>query len=108
MSYCNKEKITDLAYNLWEEAGKPEGDGFDFWIRAEEVVCNNHTKVEMKKNKPMIASLVPTVLSYRPNKVNEHLIRLVAYYLWEEAGKPEGDGVNFWLEAERKLHFYRE
>ncbi len=25
----------------------------------------------------------------------------VAYYLWEQAGRPEGDGVEFWLEAER-------
>ena len=25
----------------------------------------------------------------------------VAYSLWEEAGRPESDGVEFWLEAER-------
>jgi hypothetical protein len=26
-----------------------------------------------------------------------------AYKLWETAGKPNGDGVRFWLEAERQL-----
>ncbi len=26
-----------------------------------------------------------------------------AYYLWESAGKPESDGVEFWLEAEKCL-----
>lgn len=31
-------------------------------------------------------------------------IRVRAYHLWAYAGKPPGDGVSFWLEAERELH----
>jgi DUF2934 family protein len=30
-------------------------------------------------------------------------IRLCAYQKWEAAGKPAGDGVQFWLEAEQEL-----
>jgi len=30
-------------------------------------------------------------------------IRLCAYQKWEAAGKPPGDGVPFWLEAEQEL-----
>lgn len=30
-------------------------------------------------------------------------IRLCAYLKWESAGKPTGDGITFWLEAEREL-----
>ena len=30
-------------------------------------------------------------------------IRLAAYYKWEQAGRPCGDGVHFWLEAEREF-----
>jgi Protein of unknown function (DUF2934) len=30
-------------------------------------------------------------------------IRLCAYRKWESAGKPTGDGIQFWLEAEREL-----
>jgi hypothetical protein len=30
-------------------------------------------------------------------------IRMCAYFRWETAGKPPGDGVIFWLEAEREL-----
>jgi hypothetical protein len=30
-------------------------------------------------------------------------IRLSAYRKWESAGKPTGDGVQFWLEAEQEL-----
>lgn len=30
-------------------------------------------------------------------------IRVCAYLKWESAGKPPGDGVQFWLEAEETL-----
>jgi hypothetical protein len=30
-------------------------------------------------------------------------IRLRAYEKWTQAGCPSGDGVSFWLEAEREL-----
>jgi hypothetical protein len=41
----------------------------------------------------------------KPNgkTVREEDIRLCAYCKWEAAGRPGGDGVNFWLEAEKEL-----
>lgn len=30
-------------------------------------------------------------------------IRTRAFQMWERAGKPDGDGVTFWLDAEREL-----
>lgn len=33
----------------------------------------------------------------------EAAIRLDAYARWEAAGRPPGDGMNFWLEAEREI-----
>lgn len=30
-------------------------------------------------------------------------VRQLAYRKWEEAGRPDGDGAEFWLEAEREL-----
>lgn len=33
----------------------------------------------------------------------EDLVRERAYLLWEKAGCPEGDGVEFWVLAEREL-----
>lgn len=33
----------------------------------------------------------------------EESIREKAYLLWEAAGYPEGDGVDFWLQAEQAL-----
>jgi hypothetical protein len=38
-----------------------------------------------------------------PAAPSEADIRERAYRLWEEAGRPAGDGVEFWLRAEREL-----
>lgn len=35
--------------------------------------------------------------------VSDEDIRLCAYQKWEAVGKPTGDGVQFWLEAEQEL-----
>jgi DUF2934 family protein len=35
--------------------------------------------------------------------VSDEDIRLAAYQKWEAAGKPTGDGVQFWLQAEQEL-----
>jgi hypothetical protein len=34
---------------------------------------------------------------------DEEQIRARAYALWEQAGRPDGDGTQFWLEAEKEL-----
>jgi hypothetical protein len=36
-------------------------------------------------------------------KVSADDIRLCAYRKWESAGKPPGDGIQFWLTAEQEL-----
>lgn len=33
----------------------------------------------------------------------EEMIRLRAYQKWEAAGKPQGNGVQFWVDAEQEL-----
>jgi hypothetical protein len=33
----------------------------------------------------------------------ENSVRARAYALWEHAGRPAGDGVEFWLRAEQEL-----
>jgi hypothetical protein len=39
----------------------------------------------------------------RKNVVPEGIIRIRAYQKWEAAGKPNGQSLRFWLEAEREL-----
>lgn len=33
-----KQEIREKAYYLWLNAGKPESDGVEFWLEAENVV----------------------------------------------------------------------
>lgn len=41
----------------------------------------------------------------RPDgKPTEADIRARAFALWEQAGRPESDGVEYWLRAEQELH----
>lgn len=35
-SAISEEAIMERAYILWEEAGRPECDGVEFWVRAEQ------------------------------------------------------------------------
>lgn len=37
------------------------------------------------------------------NGVSEEDIRLCAYQKWDRAGRPTGDGAQFWLQAEQEL-----
>jgi hypothetical protein len=37
------------------------------------------------------------------NSGSEDAIRLRAYQKWEAAGKPEGNGLRFWLEATQEI-----
>ena len=33
--HADEDRIRDRAYELWEAAGRPEGDGVEFWYQAE-------------------------------------------------------------------------
>jgi len=35
---CKEAEIRELAYQKWEQAGRPEGDGKNFWLEAEKEV----------------------------------------------------------------------
>ena len=45
------------------------------------------------------------ILTTKPEwqQVPEEYVRVRAYYLWEEAGCPDGDGSEFWTRAESEL-----
>ena len=58
-------------------------------------------KSSSKWSLPARSASAPTALEGQP--VTEDDIRLRAYRNWEAAGRPDGDGVGFWLEAEQEL-----
>ena len=38
------QRIRETAYGLWEQAGYPEGQEHDFWLRAEQIVDGKDDK----------------------------------------------------------------
>lgn len=49
------------------------------------------------------SSVASGAKNHNARSVSAEDIRLSAYRKWEIAGKPIGDGSQFWLEAEREL-----
>lgn len=39
------KEISDLAYSLWEKAGKPISNGVEFWLQAESVLTNKWNRL---------------------------------------------------------------
>jgi hypothetical protein len=54
------------------------------------------------ETKPAVASVLAEP-SPNGETISEEEIRPSAYRHWVAAGKPGGDGVNFWLEAKREF-----
>jgi hypothetical protein len=67
----------------------------------------NAEKVAVKADSPAV-SVDSDSEPGQPYHKNPHdefdmAVRELAYFKWEAAGFPEGDGFDFWLEAEREL-----
>jgi hypothetical protein len=56
-----------------------------------------------KTTTPTKAAVASSDNVHNGKLVSEEDIRICAYQKWESAGKPTGDGIQFWLEAEREL-----
>jgi hypothetical protein len=57
------------------------------------------TKKVIESKTPAVA--VPQAQPGKP--LSEEAVRVGAYLRWDAAGRPGGDGVSFWLEAEQEL-----
>ena len=44
--------VKDLAYRLWEEAGKPQDRDMDFWLQAEAALAKPAAKPKAAAAKP--------------------------------------------------------
>lgn len=82
------------------------------------------TRVRVERREPIIAGNLPPgttgvnefwncprcgiehVNTYGPRPIRDPQpedVRVCSYFLWEAAGRPPGDGVQFWLVAEHEL-----
>jgi hypothetical protein len=53
--------------------------------------------------KPAAASPGASEVPIPTSELSEEKVRARAYEKWEAAGRPSGDGVCYWLEAEQEL-----
>lgn len=65
-------------------------------------IGNAGTAIESTSSQARTAYSPPASRS-QSKAAGEDDVRRKAYLKWEAAGKPCGDGVNFWLDAEKEL-----
>ena len=66
------------------------------------------TRPQAAPPRPAAPAAVPDISLQPDQSVYEHgarddVIRTRAYFLWEQAGRPGGDGAEFWREAQREM-----
>jgi Protein of unknown function (DUF2934) len=128
-----REATGRRAFELWHEAGRPEGRDLEFWLRAEGEQpgsCRTSTGTSPAAwNREQADDLNPRTSfpadswpartpplspeaprgepvpsrEDRMAHVYEDDIRARAYKLWDEAGRPKGRMDEFWQKAERQL-----
>jgi hypothetical protein len=64
--------------------------------------ANNQIPTAKGSGPPILSAALPSHWTAE-RKPTEDEIRVLAYHKWALAGKPQGDGAGFWLEAEREL-----
>jgi hypothetical protein len=72
-------------------------------MRAKTATTANRTLATPTTTTRVPASSVLAEPSPDGQPASQEAIRLCAFKKWEAAGRPDGDGANFWLEAEREL-----
>jgi hypothetical protein len=65
--------------------------------------ADNPAPVAAKPNPAAVADRTDPQPRRPGGQPTEDDIRARAYALWEQAGRPEGDGVEFWCRAENEL-----
>lgn len=70
-------------------------------------IAYNYLLRENRMLKKKLAGLVelvtPKPKSRKDKAMSEEQLRELAYLKWEQAGRPPGDGIQFWLQAEAEL-----
>lgn len=44
-----EDKIRDFAYQKWQAAGRPEGDGMEFWLEAERELASQASQNDAER-----------------------------------------------------------
>lgn len=99
----NREEPKAGGIPLCHTPCSPPGFDVSKTMRAKTASAANRASASPTSEKRLPAATVLAEPSPDGQPVFEEAIRLSAYTKWEAAGRPNGDGVNFWVEAEQEL-----
>jgi hypothetical protein len=95
-------RIQRLAECMWDSAGRQYGMAQDFWLAAERHVLAMIRASTAGTISPQYDEMVEELGTLAPEAYLDR-IRIMAFYLWEAAGRQYGSALDYWLEAERSL-----
>jgi hypothetical protein len=95
-------RIQHLAESMWDSAGRQYGMAQDFWLAAERHVLAMIRASTARTVSPQYDDMVQELGSMAPEAYLDR-IRVMAFFLWESAGRQYGNALDYWLEAERSL-----
>ena len=100
-SFCLTDQPVMLVLPDWWKEQTLQGQGSKAVAKSK--VATTRKTAAPKSSQRVNGTASPPSAAMQPVAVSEDEIRLRAYLKWQAAGRPAGDGVNFWLEAKREL-----
>ena len=98
------ERIREMAYLMWDAAGRQQGAAIDFWLAAEKhvlAVMRAATATVNTADENSGAQVHQIALNSQVAYLD--CVRQTAYSMWEAAGKEYGRALDFWLQAEQQV-----
>lgn len=92
------QRVRELAYHMWESAGRQQGMATEFWLAAQKHVTAIMRAQQVSRANTMVLSCAQmTPEAYMDN------LRHMAYEIWQSMGSPYGQAFECWLAAERRI-----
>lgn len=63
--YDEEQKVRELAYDLWDQAGRPDGSAEEFWFAAKQQLAGPNGQPEFA-NAPKAAARGPQIAAEAP------------------------------------------
>jgi hypothetical protein len=97
------DRIRALAEIMWEWSGRQDGMADQFWLAAERDLLAALRAAALAKGAADPSQRWVEELAALPPHAFLERIRVMAYYIWEAAGRQPGTALDNWLKAENDL-----
>lgn len=90
-----EDSVRELAYGISRASGSPTSFCLDHWLAAKYVFESNEAdRVER-------AEFFAPIYGVFQSEELRQLIEALAYYMWDDAGRPANTALDFWISAHR-------